>query len=129
MQTTLSTSRLWRSAILSAVLWMAIAAAACGVKQSRYMMLGEPFPATPPDVSVEIFRSDPPERAFRRISRIDVHLEHRLGMPGLDTALPELEQQARLSGAEAIIEIEETRRWYGEVGIYHVTATGIRYLE
>lgn len=125
----LSTSRFRRSAIRSAVLAIVIAAAACGVKQSRYVMLGERFPARPPDASVEVFRSEPPARPFQRISRVEVHLEHSLGMPSFEAALPELKKQAQLSGADAIIEIEETRRWYAETGIYHVIGIGIRYSE
>ena len=73
-----------------------------------------------------IFLEDADARLIA-VARLDVHLENRLGMPGWNQALPELEEQARQAGAEAIIEIEETRRWYGEVGIYHVTATGIRF--
>jgi uncharacterized protein YbjQ (UPF0145 family) len=47
----------------------------------------------------------------------------------LDDALPELKKQARLSGADAIIEIRESSSKTGETKIYHVTATGIRYTD
>jgi len=47
----------------------------------------------------------------------------------LKGALPLLEEQARLSGADAIIEIRENRSMVGETRVYHVTATGIRYTD
>lgn len=98
--------------------------------QSRYVMLGDSYPPKPEGYDVQIFQNEIPQRPFVRISRLDVHLEktHFVGS-ALDNALPELKKQARLSGADAIIEIRESRSGVGETKIYHVTATGIRYID
>jgi len=93
-------------------------------------MLGDSYPPKPEGYDVQIFQNEIPQRPFVRISRLDVHLEktHFVGS-ALDDALPELKKQARLSGADAIIEIRESRSGVGETKIYHVTATGIRYID
>jgi len=62
--------------------------------------------------------------AGRALARMEK--THFIGS-GLEDALPELKGPARLSGAEAIIEIQEQRSQVGETKIYHVTAVGIRY--
>ena len=69
------------------------------------------------------------KRSFVRISRLDVHIEEKTYFiaSSLNEALPELNKQARLSGADTIIEIRERSSMVGETRIYHVTATGIRY--
>jgi len=77
-----------------------------------------------------VFRDAPPQRPFTRISRLDVHFEKTAFIgSSLDGALPELKKQARLSGADAIIEIRERTSMVGETKVYHVTATGIRYTD
>jgi len=98
--------------------------------QSRYVMLGETYPPRPEGYEIEVFRTGLPERPFVKTSRLDVHLEktHFIGS-SLKDALPELKKQARLSGADAIIKIEERSSKVGETRIYHVTATGIRYTD
>lgn len=104
-----------------------LVATAC-TTQSRYSPLGKSFPPRPETAAVEIFQTGAPARPFDRVSRLDVHLEKTHLVPSsFSDALPELEKQARLSGADAIIEIRETRSSVGETRIYHVTATGIRY--
>jgi hypothetical protein len=106
----------------------ALLLAACATTQSRYVPLDRPYPSLPEGAEVTVFRHGAPDRPFVRVSRLDVHLEktHFVGST-LDDALPELMRQARRSGAEAIIEIEEARAQVGETKIYHVTAVGIRY--
>lgn len=102
----------------------------CATTQSRYFMLGDSYPPKPEGYDVQIFQNEAPQRSLRRISRLDVHLEKTLFIgSSLDDALPELKKQARLSGADAIIEIRESRSMVGETKIYHVTATGIRYID
>ncbi len=102
--------------------------AGCASTQSRYVLLGATYPPLPEGTEVQVFREGHPDRPFVRVSRLDVHLEktHFIGS-GLEDALPELKRQARLSGAEAVIEIQEQRSQVGETKIYHVTAVGIRY--
>jgi uncharacterized protein YbjQ (UPF0145 family) len=70
----------------------------------------------------------PPARPFIKVSHLDLYVEKKVaGEPSLEEILPELKKQARLSGAEAIMEVEWTLRGTKEAGIYHVTATGIAY--
>ena len=108
----------------------ALLAASCATTQSRYVLLGQVYPLIPEKQDVVVFREGRPERPFVKVSRLDVHLEktHFIGS-GLEDALPELKRQARLSGAGAIIDIQERSSMVGETRIYHVTATGIRYQE
>lgn len=109
---------------------IALLFAACATKQSRYVMLGDTYPPKAKGEEIEIFRSGLPERPFVRISRLDVHLEKSYFVgSNLDNALPELKKQARLSGADAIIEIQERFSMVGETKIYHVAATGIKYTD
>jgi uncharacterized protein YbjQ (UPF0145 family) len=39
-----------------------------------------------------------------------------------------LKKQARQAGADAVIEIQEIRSQILETMVYHVTATGVRYV-
>jgi len=113
------------------LLLLAFLTAACATKQSRYYMLADSFPPKPEGYNVQIFHSDVPQRPYERISRLDVHLEktHLIGSSFVNEAMPELEKQARLSGADAIIEIRGINSSVGETRIFHVTATGIRYTD
>jgi hypothetical protein len=62
------------------------------------------------------------------LSRLDVHLEKTHFIESsLSDALPELKRQARLSGADAVIEIRERTSKVAETRVYHVSATGIRF--
>jgi hypothetical protein len=98
--------------------------------QSRFSHLSKFYEPKPAGFEVVLFGQESPQRPFERISRIDVHKEktHFMSSP-LAEVLPELKEQARLSGADAIIEIDEKRSRLAETSIYHVTATGIRYTD
>lgn len=101
---------------------------ACAVSQGQRVWFGSEYPPWPQDHPVEVFQDDPPTRPFVRVSRLDVHIEKSdFRKASLQEALPELMNQARLSGADAIIEIQERRTWVVGSRAYHVTATGIRY--
>ena len=101
---------------------------ACATQQGRFMRMAEPFPARPETCEVEVMRSGLPTKEFVRIARLDVHLEKtHFIRSGFEEAWPELRRQACLSGADAIIEMEERTSSYLETRIYHVTATGIKY--
>ncbi len=104
--------------------------AACTSQQSRYVPLEQSYEPLPSDFSVEVFRFGLPEKPFERVARLDVHLEktHFLSSD-FDDALPSLIEQARLSGSHAIIEIEERTSSVLETKVYHVTATGVRFLD
>lgn len=102
--------------------------ASCATTQSRYSMLGPAYSSREVNCDIAIFRTGTPNRAFIKISRLDVHMEktHFLSSD-FESALPELKKQACLSGADAVIEIQEQTRQYLENRSYHVTATGIKY--
>lgn len=112
-----------------AVCLAALAVVSCTTTQSRYSNLGDSYSSKPEGYEVQVLH-EMPQRPFVRISRLDIHLEktHFINS-SLDDALPELKKQARLSGADAIIEIREKSSIVGETNIYHVTATGIRYTD
>ncbi len=103
--------------------------AACASEESKYVSLGHNYDPLPGNYPVEVFRFGLPEKKFERIARLDVHIEktHFLSTDFEDAA-PKLIEQARLSGSQAIIEIEERQSSILETKVYHVTATGIRYV-
>jgi len=109
----------------------AVLAVSCmSTHQARYSMLGESYPPKPSGFNVEVFQAEQPTRPFVKIARLDVHVE-KSGFAGtsLEKVLPELKEQARLAGADAIVDIREIRSSYVENEMYHVTATGIRYTD
>ena len=113
-----------------ALTFAVLLAVSCATSQSRYVPFGKTYPPKPEGYQVEVFRVEPPTRPFERITRLDVHLEKAFFVgSSLESALPELKKQARLSGADAIIDIRESSSMVGETKIYHVTATGIRYTD
>jgi hypothetical protein len=104
-------------------------AAGCATTQSRHEFLAERYPPRAADATVEVFRSGLPQMPFKRIARLDVHLEKTGFMTSrFEDALPELKKQARQAGADAVIEIEERRSQVLETMVYHVTATRARYI-
>ena len=107
---------------------LALLATSCASTQSRYSTLGQSYPPKPETEEVQVFQNSKPQRPFIKVSRLDVHIEktHFL-RSSLQDALPELKKQARLSGADAIIDIEERSSALAETEIYHVSATGIRF--
>jgi hypothetical protein len=120
----------WRLLVGAAVAVCVFAiAAGCATTQSRYEFLADHYPPRAADASVEIFRSGIPQVPFKRIARLDVHLEKSgFVKPTFEEALPELKKQARQAGADAIIEIEERPSQILETMVLHVTATGVRYV-
>ena len=112
------------------VVLAAISALSCASTQSRYMALGAKHAPRAENCSVEVFRDSNPQKPFERISRLDYHVE-KTGFAESDfaSALPELKKQACLSGADAIVEIQERSTRHIENRGYHVTATGIKFKE
>ena len=122
------TSVMRRSLTLGCCVIMALLVISCATQQSRFFFLGEAYPPKPENFEIQIFRQGSPTQPFVRISRLDVHLERTgFSQATFNDALPELKRQARRSGADAIVAIEEKTSVVGETRIYHVTATGIRY--
>jgi hypothetical protein len=109
---------------------LALLLTSCETPQARFSSLGSAFPPRPKDYPIEVFESGLPSRPFSRVARLDVHFEKTFFIgSSLKEALPELKRQARLSGADAVIEIEERKSMIGETKVYHVTATGIRFTD
>jgi len=110
------------------VLLLTILLSVCASHQSRFVPLQRTYDALPKDFDVQVYRYEPPEQPFERVARLDVHIEktHFLSTD-FEDALPELKEQARLSGSHAIIEIEERKSSLLETKIYHISATGIRF--
>ena len=118
-----------RSVRTPVLVLLTILLAACTSHQSRYVPIEEAYDALPSAYDVEAYRYELPQKPFKRVARLDVHIEktHFLSTD-FEDALPELREQARLSGSHAIIEVEERQSSMLETKIYHVSATGIRFL-
>src|SRR5437867_2977365 len=98
-----------------------------GVMPGKFTRLSQPYPARPNDYQIEVFK-ETPSKPFREIARLDVHIESAFfAQPSLKDVMPELLKQARLSGSDAIIKIQERRSTLNETRVLHVTATGIKF--
>lgn len=106
-----------------------LALAACAANSGRFSpMPGKSFPPKEETFEVAVFESVLPSQSFERIARLDVQMQ----MPGgqdakLEDAIPELKRQARRAGADAIIDIRQSRAKVGDVTVFEVSAMGIRY--
>ena len=101
-----------------------------GPMPGRFTRLGQPYPAKANDYNIEVFQDAPPSKPFTEIARFDVHMEEAFfAQPTLKDIMPELLRQARLSGADAIINIQERKSVLNETKILHVTATGIKFAD
>lgn len=115
---------------LFVILLVGVLITSCSSTQTRYVMLDETYPSRSEDCDIDVFRTDRPSIEFVKISRVDVHVEKTYFMKsGFEDALPDLKKQACRSGADAIIVVQERSSEVGETYIYHVTATGIKYME
>jgi hypothetical protein len=99
---------------------------ACTSVQPRFSFLDKPYPEKPADFDVQLFRDSMPTVPFKKIARVEVHVE-KTGFHGssLEEVLGQLKEQARLAGADALIEFDERRSMIGETRVYHVIAIGI----
>jgi hypothetical protein len=110
--------------------WLLLLAAACATSQGSFRRLGSTYPPLPVDQPIQVFEKGRPEKPFIEVSRVDAHFEKTMWMgTSLETALEELKRQARLSGAEALIDVAARESMVGETRIFHVTAIGIRFTE
>jgi hypothetical protein len=103
--------------------------AACAANSGRFApMPGKSFPAKEESFEVAVFESILPSQSFERIARIDVQMEMPDGRDAkLEDAIPELKRQARRAGADAVIDIRQSRSRVGDVTVFQVSAMGIRY--
>jgi hypothetical protein len=118
-----------RTVSISAIVFLGTLLVACAATQSRFTSLDQTYTPRPQDCNVAVLRDSVPQKAFARVSRLDVHIEKTGFAQGdFESALPELKKQACLSGADAIIDIQERSTGFRfENRAYHVTATGIKF--
>jgi hypothetical protein len=111
-------------------IFVAISLSGCATTIGNYRLLNGHYPSRPTDCRVGIFKKQPPARPYTAISRLNVHLEKTFFVPSdFASARDELQRQACLSGADGVIDIEETNSGYLETRIYNLSATGIHYLD
>jgi hypothetical protein len=112
------------------VIFLASSLAGCATTIGNYRPLNGHYPPRPADCRVDIFKNQSPASPYTAISRLNVHLEKTFFVPSdLASAHGELQRQACLSGADGVVDIEETNSSYLETRIYNLSATGIHYLD
>jgi len=73
-------------------------------------------------------RTTAPERPYVKVARVDAHREMTgFTKPAKEELLPELREQGCLAGADALIDLRETRSSLVEARGYHLTATAIAW--
>jgi hypothetical protein len=101
-----------------------------GPMPGRFTRLGQTYLPKAKEANIEVFEESKPIRPFTEVARLDVHLEQGFfATPTTKMVMPELIKQARLAGADAIIDIRERRAKINETQTLHVTATGIKYTD
>lgn len=114
---------------LACVVFPALALVGCATTTVNHRPLGQHYPPRATDCSVAIFRTGAPARPFIAIAHLNVHLEKTFFVPSdFASAQGELKRQACLSGADAIVGIQERKSSYLETRIYNLSATGIRFV-
>jgi len=119
----------WRRmcAILLACFFAGCAADTVGT----FTRVGAARPPRPRTGTVEVFKTGQPKRPFDRVAILDGHSESQwFAPPTLEDVLPELMDQARAAGCDAIIEIHE--KTLDNPGNFetrgcHFTAVGVAY--
>lgn len=110
--------------------FLALGLSACAATTGNYRPITESYPPRSADCAIQIFKDHLPDRPYAAISRLNVHLEKTFFTPSdFSSASGELKRQACLSGADAVIGIEEKHSSYLETRIYNLSATGIRFLD
>lgn len=111
-------------------IFLASGLSGCATTIGNYRPLNGHYPQRSADCQVDIFKNQPPARPYVAISRLNVHLEKTFFVPSdFASARGELQRQACLSGADGVVDIEETNSSYLETRIYNLSATGIHYLD
>lgn len=119
--------KIWQ--FLPVVIALGILCSSCEAPMpGRFTPLGQTYPARPKDAKIEVIQEGKPARPFTEVARLDVHIEQSFfAKPELKTLMPELKKQARLAGADAIMDIHERRSMINETQTLHVTATAIKF--
>lgn len=112
------------------LIFLALGLGGCTATTGNYRPLADRYPARPENCDLVVFKDGAPGRPYAAISRLNVHLEKTFFVPSdFSSASGELKRQACLSGADAVIDIEEKHSSYLETRIYNLSATGIRFLD
>ena len=109
---------------------MVFTTSSCATVQSGFTLQEGHELIDAPISIVDVYLDEHPIWEYRIQARLDAHFEKTYFMnSAFEEALEELKIQARLSGSQAIMNIKESKSRVGETKIYHVTATGIRYVD
>ena len=112
------------------LIFLASCLCGCAATTGNFRPLGERYAARPVDCAIQVFKDQAPTRPYAAISRLNIHLEKTFfAASDFDSASGELKKQACLSGADAVMDLEEKKSSYLETRIYNLSATGIRFLD
>ena len=117
--------------LLAAATVLALLLSGCVTQQVTSIPLtSEQVAPKPISANVEVYRDTSPERPYKRIARLNVHIEKTVLLSSsLDAAIGQLVDKARSVGADALIEISDDRSHLNETRILNVTATAIVYTD
>lgn len=110
------------------VVALSLVLGSCATTQGHYVLLGPALPPTPNSQTIRVFIGTVPKRPFTKVCHLNAHLE-KTGFTHsiLSEALPVLKRQARLCGAQAIIDIKQQQSSVVETRVLNVTGVGIRF--
>lgn len=112
------------------VIFLALILCGCVATTGNYRPLNGGAVARAADCQVAIYRDSPPKLPYVAISRLNVHLEKTFFVSSdYVSATAELRRQACLSGAEAVVDLQEQSSSYLETRIYNLSGTGVRFLD
>lgn len=110
---------------------LALSLGGCVSSQSTAFPVGEKsYPPKPAQAQVALFRDGRPQRAYKVVANLNVHIEKTFfAQSAFTEALPQLEQLARQHGADALIDVVEKTSRLNETFIYNVTAAAIVFTD
>jgi hypothetical protein len=112
-----------------AVIFLAWCLCGCMATTGNYRPLNGGATARAADCQVSVYKDAPPKLPYVAISRLNVHLEKTFFVSSdYVSAAAELKRQACLSGAEAVVDLQEQSSSYLETRIYNLSGTGARFL-
>lgn len=102
----------------------------CVSTETKTFPIGERRAPKPPGTVIEVFRQEPPTRAFAPVARVNFHIEKTFFIPSaFEEALPKLQDAARSHGADALVNFQEKKSRLNETFIYNVSALAIVFVE
>lgn len=111
------------------VIFLASILCGCVATTGNYRPLNGGAAARAADCQIFVYKDSPPKQTYVAISRLNVHLEKTFFVSSdYVSAAAELKRQACLSGAEAVVDLQEQSSSYLETRIYNLSGTGVRFL-